>query len=326
MSTTPAPNRRTVLACTLSLAAGTAWSQTPASWPSQTVRILVGFPGGSTPDTAARVLAEALAKAWGQPVVVENRPGASGNIAADLVAKARDDHTLGVLINGNLTTARRLNPRLGFDPARDFSLVSLLATAPLALVTQAGQPGGAAFFDAARAAGARWSYGSVGQGSVSHLGMELLKSRAGIADTVHVPYSGNPAVITALIAGQVQMGLMPPGIALPHVQAGKLRIVGVTGARSTLAPDLELLGALGVAVDELEVWNALVGPATLSRAAQERLARDVPEALRQPELRSRFLAGGWQALGSPASVLRQRVDSEARLLGGIIDAQGIRLE
>ena len=326
MSPCPTLSRRTMLAAALSLTAGAAWSQPATAWPTQAVKILVGFPGGSTPDTAARVLAEVLAKMWGQPVVVENRPGASGNIAADQVAKARDDHTLGVVINGNLTTAKRLNPRLPFDPARDFSFLSLLATAPLALVAPVAQPAGTAFFQAARAAGSQWSYGSVGLGSVSHLGMELIKSRASIGGTVHVPYNGNPAVITALLGGQVQMGLMPPGIALPHVQAGKLRIVGVTGARSTLAPDLELLSALGVAVDELEVWNALVGPAALGRAAQERLARDVPEALRQPEVRQRFLAGGWQALGSPAAALQKRVDSETRLLGGIIDAQGIRLE
>lgn len=326
MSSIPTLNRRTALAGVLSLAAGSTWSQAPAAWPTQTVKILVGFPGGSTPDTAARVLAEALGKAWGQTVVVENRPGASGNIAADLVAKSRDDHTLGVVINGNLTTARRLNPRLSFDPARDFNLVSLLATAPLALVAPADKPAGAAFFAAARAAGSQWSYGSVGIGSVSHLGMELLKSRAGVAGTVHVPYNGNPAVITALLSGQVQMGLMPPGIALPHAQAGKLRIVGVTGARSALAPDLDLLSTLGVAVDELEVWNALVGPAGLGRAAQERLARDVPEVLRQAEVRNRFLAGGWQALGSSSAALRERVDHETRILGGIIDAQGIKLE
>ncbi|MBT9476692.1 MAG: tripartite tricarboxylate transporter substrate binding protein, partial [Polaromonas sp.] len=142
-----------------------------AAWPSKTVRLLVGFPGGSTPDMAARTLAEPLSRALGQPVIVENRPGASGNIAADQIAKASDDHTLGVVINGNLTSAKQLYPSLPYDPATDFAPISLLTTAPLLLVAPADQPAGAAFFAAARQGGDQWNYGSVGKGSVGHLGM-----------------------------------------------------------------------------------------------------------------------------------------------------------
>ncbi len=146
------PVRRLVSLALLSMAGlgvGTgAWAQS-AAWPSKPVKIMVGFPGGSTPDIAARALAEALAKTWGQAVVVENKPGASGNVAADLVAKSNDDHTLGVVINGNLTSAKLLNPKLPYDPGKDFSLISLLATAPLVLVTPADQPQGAAFVAAA---------------------------------------------------------------------------------------------------------------------------------------------------------------------------------
>jgi tripartite-type tricarboxylate transporter receptor subunit TctC len=259
-------------------------------------------------------------------VVVENRPGASGNIAADAVAKARDDHTLGVVINGNLTSARQLNPRLPYDPARDFSFISLLATAPLVLATNADKPSGAAFFGAMRSAGKSWNFGSVGIGSVGHLGMELLKSKAGAPDALHVPYNGNPAVITALIQGQVQMALMPPGIALPQAKDGKIKVVGVTGPRTALAPDVEPLSAQGVALDDLEVWTAVVGPASMSKAAQDRLARDVPELLRSAELRARLLAAGWQAQGTSPDGLRQRVEAEAKVLGAIISAQGIKLE
>ncbi len=315
--------RRRLLGAALALAAAPAFAQTPAAWPTQPVKILVGFPGGSTPDIAARVLAEALGKAWGQTVVVENRPGASGNIAADAVAKARDEHTLGVVINGNLTTARLLNPRLPFDPARDFHFVSLLATAPLVLVTNPDKPEGAAFFNAARTGGKAWSYGSVGIGSVGHLGMEALLAKAGVAGATHVPYNGNPAVITALIGGQVQMGLMPPGIALPQAKEGKIRVIGVTGPRSPLAPGVEPLNTMGVALEDLEVWTAVVGPAGLSAAARERLARDVPALLRTAEVRDKLLAAGWQAQGTGAEAMRTRVEAEARLLGGIITAQGI---
>ena len=321
------PSRRQLLVAAATLAA-TAWCSSALAqpaWPSKPVKIMVGFPGGSTPDMAARALAEVLAKSLGQPVVVENKPGASGDIAADQVAKAGDDHTLGVVINGNLTSAKLLKASLPYDPAKDFSFVSLLATAPLVLAAQPELPAGADFFAAARASAGKWSYGSVGIGSVGHLGMEYVKSRAGNFDAVHVPYNGNPAVITAILGGQVQMALMPPGIALPQVKAGKMKAIGLTGPRSPLAPDTPSLAELGVQMDALEVWVALVGPASLSAAAQERLAREVPAAV-NGEARERLLTSGWQAVGSSSDGLRQRVARETGILGGIIQSRGIKIE
>jgi tripartite-type tricarboxylate transporter receptor subunit TctC len=316
-------SRRAFTAALLALAAGRG--RAAPAWPTQPLRILVGFPGGSTPDIAARALADALGKAFGQTVIVENKPGASGNLAADQVAKAADDHTLAVVINGNLTTARLLNPRLPFDPAYDFSFISLLATAPLVLVAPAALPGGAGFFAAARGAGSAWNYGSVGIGSVGHLGMELVKSRAGF-DAVHVPYNGNPAVLTALIGGQIQAALVPPGLALPQVRAGKLRAIGLTGGRSTLAPEVAPLSELGVKLDPLEVWVALVGPRKLSLAAQQRLAREVPALLREADLRQRLFNAGWQVQGTSPEGLRSRVLAESAMLGGIIRTRGIQAE
>jgi tripartite-type tricarboxylate transporter receptor subunit TctC len=307
------------------MAQNTAPNAATNTWPNKPIKLLVGFPGGSTPDMAARVLAEALAKALGQPVLVDNKPGASGNIAADQVAKANDDHTLGVVINGNLTSAKLLNPKLPFDPTRDFSLVSLLATAPLVLVGAPNQPGNAEFFKAAKAAGNQWNYGSVGIGSVGHLGMELLNSRAGLQAT-HVPYNGNPAVVTALISGQVQAALVPPGVAMPQVRAGKIKAIGLTGGRSTLAPEIAPLSDMGVRLNELEVWVALVGPASLSKAALARLSREVPALLRQEEARQRLFNAGWQVQGSSPEALRLRVKDETQLLGGIISKQGIQVE
>ena len=321
------PSRRQLLVAAATLAA-TAWCSSALAqpaWPSKPVKIMVGFPGGSTPDMAARALAEVLAKSLGQPVVVENKPGASGDIAADQVAKAGDDHTLGVVINGNLTSAKLLKASLPYDPAKDFAFVSLLATAPLVLAAQPELPAGADFFAAARASAGKWSYGSVGIGSVGHLGMEYVKSRAGNFDAVHVPYNGNPAVITAILGGQIQMALMPPGIALPQVKAGKMKAIGLTGPRSPLAPDTPSLAELGVQMDALEVWVALVGPASLSAAAQERLAREVPAAV-NGEARERLLTSGWQAVGSSSDGLRQRVARETGILGGIIQSRGIKIE
>lgn len=314
-------------ALTAGLAPRMAHSQSrEAAWPSRSLRILVGFPPGSTPDMSARALADPLAKALGQPVVVENRPGASGNIATDQVAKATDDHTLGVVINGNLTSSKQLYPNLPYDPARDFTYLSLLTTAPLVLVARPGAPTGTAFFDAAKREGDRWNYGSVGVGSVGHLGAEWLKQRAGEFKAVHVPFKGNPDVVAALVNGDIQFALVPPGIALPQARAGKLAIIGLTGSRSPLAPDVPPLADAGLKDFNLEVWTALIGPARLSRAARERLATVVPAVIREPAVRQRLFNAGWQPVGTSPDGLRSRVEAEAKILGRIITTRGIKLQ
>ena len=312
------------LACITGFSAFGLQAQTV--WPQKTVRIMVGFPGGSTPDTAARILADGLSKLWGQPVVVEAKVGAAGNLAADGVAKANDDHTLGVVINGNLTTAKLLNPKLTYDPVKDLLPVSLLATAPLLLVSPADLPAAAAWVGAVRQAGDKLSYGSVGIGSVGHLGIEVVKAAIGQSGAVHVPYNGNPAVLNAMLGGQIQMALMPPAVAMPHVKAGKLQAVGLAGPRSPLAPDVASLAEVGVRMSPLEVWVALVAPASLSKPAQERLAADLATLFKDNEIRQRMLAGGWDPLGSSSAVLANRVRDETRLLGDIIITRGIKLE
>lgn len=327
MHAIPSIRRRSLsLAAFCALAVALPAAQAQSAWPSKMVRIVVGFPGGSTPDIAARALADGLAKMWGQPVVVEAKTGAGGNLAADFVAKATDDHTLGVVINGNLTTAKQLNPKLSYDPVKDLLPLSLVATAPLVLVAPADQPSGAAWVAAARAAGDKWSYGSVGVGSVGHLGVEVIKAAIGSAGAVHVPYNGNPAVVTAMLGGQVHMALMPPGVALPQVKAGKLQAVGLAGPRSPLAPDVPSLTEAGVRMNPLEVWTALVGPAGLSKAAQDRIARDVPALLKEADTRQRLVSGGWDPQGSASGTLATRVREETRIFGDIITARGIKLE
>ncbi len=296
-------------------------------WPSKPLKIVVGFPAGSTPDMAARTMAEPLSKALGQAVVVENKPGASGNIAADAVAKSTDDHTLGIVINGNLTSAKLLYSKLPYNPDKDFSLLSLVATAPLVLVTTPNQPSGKAFFDAARNGGEAWNFGSPGNGTVGHLGMELLKMRAGDLRAVHVPYPGNPQVVNALLGGQIQMAFMPPGLAMAQVRAGKLKAIGVTSTgRNPLVPELPPLTDAGLLNFQLEIWNALVGPANLSKAAKSKLAAVVPGLVRDPDVRQKLFSQGWHALGTSPEGLALRVRSETQILGGIITLRGIKIE
>lgn len=296
------------------------------NWPTKPVKILVGFPGGTSPDIAARILAEPLSKALGQPVVVENRPGASGNISADAVAKAADDHTLGLVINGNLTSAKMLNNKLPYDPAKDFAYISLLAVSPLVLVTTPNQPSGAEFFNAARNGGDKWNYGSPGNGTVGHLGMEYLKTKVGSMDAVHIPYPGYPQVATAMLGGQIQMALMAPAVAMPQVRAGKLKAIGLTAGRSPLLPDVPSLTEAGLREFNLEVWNALVGPANLSAAAKTKLNAEVSNIIRSAEVRQKLFNQGWQAVGSSPEGLQTRVKSETNIMGGIIAMRGIKVE
>ncbi len=296
------------------------------SWPNRPLRILLGFPGGSTPDMVARALADPLARRLGQAVVVEAHPGAGGNIATDQVAKAVDDHTLGVVINGNLTTARQLYPRLPYDPQTDFTLLSLLATAPLVLAARSDIPDGRAFLAAAAQSGERWSYGSVGTGSMAHLGMELLKSRTPGMNSLHVPYQGNPAVINAILGGQIQLALVPPGLVIPQVKAGRLKAIGLTGPASALAPGVPPLAEIGVKDFQLSVWAALVGPARLSAEAQSRLGALIGPILNEPETRERLFNQGWEAQGSSAATLRERVQEETAQMSILMNEKGIHLE
>ena len=289
---------------------------------------MVGFPGGSSPDLVARAMAEPLSKALGQPVVVENRPGAGGNIAADLVAKSTDNHTIGIMINGNLTIAKLLNSQTPFDPAKDLAPISLIGTAPLVLATnaQTSYIDGLDFFKQARAAGNRWNYGTPGNGTVGHIGMEYLKARTGI-DPVHVPFPGNPQVITNMLGGQINLSLLPPGLAMVQIRAGKLKAIGVTSStRSPLVPELPSLAEAGVKEFQLEIWTAAAGPTSLPKPVLIRLSTLFSDIARSPEMRQKLYAQGWQVAGTSAEGLANRIKADTTLLGGVIAARGIRAD
>jgi tripartite-type tricarboxylate transporter receptor subunit TctC len=329
-------SRRAVLSVALAAATTQAGAQKSARmgpalapWPTRPLRILVGFPGGSTPDLVARTIAEPLSKALGQPVIVENRPGAGGNIAADMVVKATDNHTIGVMINGNMTIAKLLNPATPFDPLKDLAPISLIGTAPLLLTAPANAPGNTAqeFFLAARNAGNKWSYGTPGVGTVGHIGMELLKTKTNI-DPVHVPYPGNPQVINAMLSGQIQLSLLPPGLAAAQIRAGKLKAVGVTSiSRSPLVPEFASLDEGGVTRGfQLEIWTAAAAPASMPKPIVAKLSALISEIARSPEVRQKLFQQGWQVAGTSAEGLANRIKADTSLLGGVIAMRGIKAE
>ena len=332
----PLALRRTVLALALAAVAASTFAQQAKpkppdagpAWPTRPLRIMVGFPPGSTPDLVARTIAEPLSKALGQPVIVENRPGAGGNIATELVVKSTDNHTIGVMINGNMTIAKLLNPATPFDPIRDLAPISLIGTAPLLLTAAANAPGNTAqeFFLAARNAGNKWSYGTPGIGTVAHIGMELLKTKTNI-DPVHIPYPGNPQVITAMVSGQIQLALLPPALAAQQIRAGKLKAIGVTSsARSSLVPEYPSLDEAGIRGFQLEIWTAAAGPASMPKPIIARLSQLIGEISRTPEVRQKLFQQGWQVAGTSAEGLANRIRSDTALLGGVIQMRGIKAE
>jgi tripartite-type tricarboxylate transporter receptor subunit TctC len=261
-------------------------------------------------------------------VIVENRPGAGGNIAADIVAKSTDNHTIGVMINGNLTIAKLLNPRTPYDPQKDLAPISLIGTAPLLLTAANSTPGttGQDFFVAARNAGDKWSYGSPGIGTVGHIGMELLKSKSQI-NPVHIPYPGNPQVIHAMESGQIQLALLPPALAANQIRAGKLKAIGVTSSgRSALVPEYPSLEEVGIHGFNLEIWTAAAGPASMPKPIVNKLSTLISQIVRSPEVRAKLFQQGWQATGTTAEGLRIRMKSDTALLGGIIQIRGIKAQ
>ncbi|WCM94230.1 tripartite tricarboxylate transporter substrate binding protein [Acidovorax sp. NCPPB 2350] len=344
MTHRPAPtrplSRRTALAGLALWGAG-GWAaaqtvpgtaQATPGWPGKPLRIIVGFPPGSSPDLTARTFSEPLAQALGHPVIVENKVGAGGNIGADAVAKATDGHTIGLFINGNLTIAKLLNPAIPYDPRKDLAPLSLVGVSPLVLTVPAAQPGlpaqadARAFLEAARQAGNRWSYGTPGVGTVGHLGTELLKARTGIAP-VHVPYPGYPQVATAMMGGQLQMALLPPALALSQERTGRLRLLGVTSSgRSTLVPGVPSLGEAGVKDFRLEIWNAFAAPASMPAAVQARLSALIAEIARTPDVREKLFQQGWQVVGTSAEGLAHRIEADTAQMERVIRAQNIRAE
>jgi tripartite-type tricarboxylate transporter receptor subunit TctC len=297
-------------------------------WPSKALHIVVGFPAGSSPDLTARTFAEPLSKALGQAVIVENKVGAGGNIAADYVAKATDDHTIGLMINGNMTIAKLINPKLPYDPLKDLAPISLIGSSPLVLTAPVNAPGASArdFLEAARLAGDQWSYGTPGVGTVGHIGMELLKSKSKI-NPVHVPYPGYPQVANAMLGGQLQLSMLPPALAMAQIRSGKLRAIGVTSSvRSTLVPELPSLSEAGVQGFNLEIWNAVAAPRSMPEPVINRLSALFSDIARTPEMRQKLFQQGWQVAGTSAEGLANRIKSDTQLLGNVITQRGIKAE
>ena len=323
-------NRRTSLTA---LAAGTllqgvsglGFAQT---YPARAVHIVVPYPPGGPTDIVARGIGQKLAERLRQPFVIENKPGAGGNIGAEAAAKAPPDGY--TLLLG--TTAHAINPwlfkNLNYDFARDFVPIALLTSLPLVAVVPANSPVNsiADLIALAKAKAGGLPYGSSGNGQSTHMAAELFKSMAGVGMT-HVPYKGSAPALTDLAGGQVAVMFDTMLSAMPQVRAGRLRAIGVTSlTRAASAPEIPTIAESGLSGYEVGAWNGLLAPAGTPDAVVAALNRAVNESLRDSDLRQRFATDGAEVVGgtadSFAGFIRRELDKWRR----VVQTGGIKLD
>jgi tripartite-type tricarboxylate transporter receptor subunit TctC len=297
-------------------------------YPSKAIRLLVTYPAGGGADTMARLVAPRLAEALGQPVVVENRGGASGTIAADLVAKAAPDGYTLMLDAANHAVNPSLLPKLPYDPDKAFAPVTLLALFPNVLVVHPAFPVSSVkeLIAKAKAEPGKIAFASSGNGSAQHLAAELFRQRAGL-EMVHVPYKGGGPALIDVMAGQVPLYFGNMASALPHVKNGRLKALAITAAkRSPAAPELPTVAESGMPGYQVYEWNAIFAPAGTPAAIVNRLQAEIAKAVKIPEVRERMLALGGEIVASSPADLGAWVREQSASWSRVIKAANIKPE
>ncbi|MGZ5105947.1 MAG: Bug family tripartite tricarboxylate transporter substrate binding protein [Usitatibacter sp.] len=286
------------------VAAALSTASPAQEWPSGPVHIVVPFGPGSTPDIVARLVADRLSARLGKPVIVDNKPGAGGNIGTDAVAKAAPDgQTIGLSIAGPLAVNTLLYRSMPYDPARDLAPVTIAATQPSILVVapRLGVSTTAELVALLKANPGKYNYSSMGGGSISHLAMEALSARSG-AQIVHVPYSGSAPAVLALLTGEVDLACLPATVAMPQIKAGKLKALAVaTEKRSPALPGIPTLREAGIENVFADAWMGFVVPARTPAPVVKRLQEELVRALDDPQVREKLRAQYMDVVaGSPA--------------------------
>jgi tripartite-type tricarboxylate transporter receptor subunit TctC len=278
-------------------------SASAGAFPDKPVRFVIGFTPGGPSDILARAVGQRLAERWGQQVVIENRPGAGGNLAAEAVAKSAPDGYTWLLGNNSiLATNQSLYRKLPYDPVKDFAPVALVAVQPNILVVHPGVSASSVgeLVALARQSPGKLNYASSGAGAAAHLAGELFKTMAGV-DIVHVPYKGAQPALTDLIAGQVQLMFATSASVIPYMKAGRLRALAVTTAqRSPSVPELPTVSEAGLAGFEATTWHGVVVPAATAEALVQKLNQDINSVLKEKDLSERLAGLGAEVLtGTP---------------------------
>ena len=322
------PNRRQIIGLAAAAMSLPALAQT-SSFPQRPVRIVVPYTTGGSNDVIARLLAQQLQEAWGQPVVVENKPGAAGNIGASDIAKsAPDGHSL-LLTNINIVS---MNPGLianmPFDPQKDFAPISLLGTTALALVVHPSVQANNVreLIDLARKGPGRLNYASSGNGSPQHMSAEMFKAMTKTSLT-HIPYRGAAPAVNDLLAGQVQVTVGVVNQLIPHIRAGKLKALGVTTRKRLVQmPDVPTLDEAGVPGYESEIWLGLAAPAGTPPAIIEQINQAIRKAMASADVIGKLQAQGIDAMVSSPDQMRQRGLEDLKRWGDIIRTAGIKVD
>lgn len=299
------------------------------AWPSQPVKIVVPTGAGSSLDLIVRLMSEKLAARWGQPVVIDNKPGAGGLLGVDIAAKATDGHTIAIGFNGPLAYAPFLYAKVPYDPARDLKAIVMTTSQANVLAVNAEKVPAktvAEFVAWAKAQGGKMNYSSLGQGSSAHLTMELFLHEAGL-QAQHVPFNGSPPAAMAVAQGTADATFMVAPALLPHLQSGKVRLLAVSAAaKPDGLKDLPSLAEAGYPKVEALAWNGLVGPAALPESTVARINADVNELLAKDlPLRDAMAKSGLSIVGGSAAEFRRFIDADVARWGPVITRLGVKL-
>ncbi|AKQ53650.1 Bug family tripartite tricarboxylate transporter substrate binding protein [Bordetella hinzii] len=301
-----------------------------AAWPERPIHLVVPFPPGSSPDLLARTIAEPLSQVLQQSIVVDNKPGAGGNIGTRIVSQAKPDgYTLLYTINGPLVTAPTLYKRtLGYDPLKDLAPITLVATSPNVLTVPAnlGADNLQDFVKLAKERAGALNYGSVGPGSSAHLAMEMFKQEAKI-DLAQIPYPGFPQVISAIIGGDVQAGFMVPAIAMPQVKDGRVKALAITSLEpSDALPGIPTMASQGYPGFEAISWNAILAPAGTPTPIVERLNSELARIIDSEAVRKQLLLQYFTPAPSTPEALTQRIRDEKARWDRVIESLNLSLD
>ena len=295
-------------------------------YPARPIRIIVPFTPGAGVDIVGRAVAQSLNEAWKQPVVIDNRPGAGGTIAGELVARGNADGY--TLLLGNVSTlaiAPALNPKLPYSPLRDFAPITLITTSENVLVLHPSVPATTLreLITYAKANPRKLNYGSSGNGTTSHLGGAMFASMTG-TEMTHVPYKGSGPMLTDLLAGQLQLSFSSVPTALPHIKSGRLRALAVTLlACSSVLPDLPTVQeAAGLKGFELSLWQGIVAPAATPRAIVMKLNQQIVGSLRTPEMNAKLTVQGLEAVGNTPEQFRAYIGEEIAKWTRVVKSSG----
>jgi len=319
--------RRPILALTASLLAAPLRAQ-PA-WPSQPVKIVVPTGPGSSLDLIVRLMSDKLGARWGQPVIVDNKPGAGGLLGLDVAAKATDGHTIAIGFNGPVANAPFLYKKTPYDPAKDLKPIVMTTSQPNVLAVHAESVPArtvAEFAAWAKAQGGKMNYSSLGNGSSAHLTMELFLAEAG-AQATHVPFNGSPPAALAVAQGTAEATFMVAPALLPHVQSGKVRLLAVSSRqRLEGLKDLPTLAESGFPAVEALAWNGLLGPASMPDAVVARINADVNAVLADDGVRAAMARSGLTVVGGSAADFRRVIDADMKRWGPVITRLGVKLD